>query len=189
MATTSAPRLIVLAGLPGVGKSTVAREIARALGASWLRVDTIEAAMLKAGLPRSFKTGLAAYVVAGDLAEARLELGGDVVIDAVNAVEPARQMWRDLADARGARLTFVEVVCADPAEHRRRLAARELATPPLPTPTWEEVEAVALDYLPWTEPVLRLDATRPPAENLMRVLERLLPAAGGSPREGRGGAT
>jgi len=177
MVPTAAPRLIVLAGLPGVGKSTVAREIARALGASWLRVDTIEAALLKAGLARSFKTGLAAYVVACDLAEAHLELGRDVVVDAVNAVEPARQMWRDLAGSRGAQLTFVEVVCADAAEHRRRLASRELATPPLPAPTWEEVQAVARDYVPWTEPVLRIDASRPPAENLTRVLERLLATA------------
>lgn len=166
----------MLAGLPGVGKSTVAREVARALGASWVRVDTVEAALLKSGLPQSFKTGLAAYVVACDLADIQLRLGRDVVVDAVNAVEPARKMWRDLAAATGAHLLFVEVACPDPAEHRRRLASRDLATPPLPPPTWEEVEAVAREYLPWTDPVLQLDATRPPYENATRVLEHAAPA-------------
>jgi len=166
--TTGAPRLIVLAGLPGVGKSTVARRLAEALGAMWLRVDAIEASLLKAGIPRSFETGLAAYVVASDVAEERLRAGGDAVIDAVNGVEPARQMWRELARRTGARLRIVEITCPDPAEHRRRVETRRPPTPPLPLPTWEEV--LAREYLPWSEPVLSVDGTRPPDENLARVL-------------------
>ena len=166
--TQPTPCLVVLAGLPGVGKSTLAREVARALGAEWLRVDTIEASLLKAGLARSFETGLAAYVVARDLAEDRLSLAGDVVIDAVNGVEPARTMWRDLARTWGARLCILEVTCPDPVEHRRRVERREAATPPLPSPTWEEV--LGREYVPWTEPVLSVDGTRPVAENLPRVL-------------------
>jgi predicted kinase len=160
--------LIVFAGLPGVGKSTLAREVARELGAAWLRVDTIEASVLKAGIAPSFETGLAAYLVACDVAEARLLLGGDVLIDAVNGVEPARRMWRELAERCGARRLVVEVTCPDPLEHRRRVESRTAATPPLPAPTWEEV--VAREYRPWEEPVLSLDGTRPVPENLPRVL-------------------
>ncbi|NBC95586.1 MAG: AAA family ATPase, partial [Deinococcus-Thermus bacterium] len=36
------PRLIVLGGLPGTGKTTLARAAAAALGAVPLRIDTIE---------------------------------------------------------------------------------------------------------------------------------------------------
>lgn len=165
-----APRLIVLAGLPRVGKSTLARELALASGASWLRVDTIEAATLKAGFAHSFKTGLAAYLVARDLADDHLALGSDVIVDAVNGVEPARELWRDLARARGATLRIVEVVCPDAGEHRRRVELPGVSLPPLPVPTWTEVEAVARDYVPWTEPVLRVDGTRPARENTLRIL-------------------
>lgn len=37
--------LIILGGLPGSGKSTVAQALARRIGACYLRVDTIEQAI------------------------------------------------------------------------------------------------------------------------------------------------
>ena len=44
-------RLVVFAGLPGSGKSTIARELARQLGAAWLRIDTIETAIADEATP------------------------------------------------------------------------------------------------------------------------------------------
>lgn len=161
------PRLLVLAGLPGTGKSTLAAGIAERLGAVWLRVDTLEAAMLEAGLPRSFETGLAAYLAARDTARNHLRLHRDVVIDAVNGVEEARRMWRELALECDAARSVIEVVCSDPVEHRRRVDSRPSPTPPLPAPTWEEV--VHREYAPWGEPTLVVDGLRSPIENLSRI--------------------
>jgi predicted kinase len=166
-----APLLIVFAGLPGSGKSTLAQEIARRQHAIWVRVDTAEAAMLRSGLVHSFETGLAAYVVAQDLAAENLGLGWDVVIDAVNGVEEAREMWRSLARDQEATLFFVEVVCRDPAEHRRRVDSREAPTPPVPVPTWEDV--ITREYRPWEEPLLSIDSTRPLQENVDRIVHHI----------------
>ena len=141
--------------------------LAERLGAVWLRVDTIEASMLRAGLPRSFETGLAAYLAAQDIAREHLGLHRDVVIDAVNGVEEARRMWRELAGERGAERYVVEVVCPDPAEHRRRVESRPAATPPLPALTWEEV--LHREYQPWREPTLSVDGRGPPEKTLRRI--------------------
>lgn len=43
-------RLIVFAGLPGTGKSSIARGLARKIGAVWLRVDSIEQAIRESGV-------------------------------------------------------------------------------------------------------------------------------------------
>jgi predicted kinase len=165
------PLLVVFAGLPGTGKSTLAGAVAERLDAIWLRVDVAGAAMVKAGLTRSFEAGLAAYIVAQDIAAVHLRLGRNVVLDAVNAVEPGRAMWRGLATEYGATLSVVETICSDSAEHRRRVETREAPTPPLPLPTWAEV--VGLEYEDWKEPVLTIDTVVPTEECVTRILAHL----------------
>ena len=75
--------LIVFGGLPGVGKTALARGVAERLRATYLRVDAIEAALWRAGVDRDQPTGLAAYVIAHAVAEAFLASGVDVVVDAI----------------------------------------------------------------------------------------------------------
>jgi predicted kinase len=41
--------LIVFAGLPASGKSSIARALAQDLGAVWLRIDSIEQAIRESG--------------------------------------------------------------------------------------------------------------------------------------------
>lgn len=162
--------LIVMAGLPGSGKSTIAAAAARQLGCAVVSVDPIEAAMWIAGIDRTQPTGLAAYVVAEIVAQEQLRLGHDVIVDAVNDVEPARHQWRGLAERAGVELLFVEVVAADADEHRRRLEARRRGIEGFPEPTWESIEARRAGFAEWTEDRLRLDFERTPGANADAVI-------------------
>jgi predicted kinase len=42
--------LIVFGGLPGTGKSAIARTLAREIGAVWLRIDSIEQGIRASGI-------------------------------------------------------------------------------------------------------------------------------------------
>jgi predicted kinase len=121
--------LIVMAGLPGVGKSAVAEDLGRALNCAVLAVDPVEAAMWRAGMSPSEATHVAAYVVVETLAGAQVALGHDVIIDAVNGPEAARDRWRQLAARLPVDLRFIEVQCSDEQVHERRLAVASRATP------------------------------------------------------------
>src|SRR5688572_16073348 len=99
--------LIVISGLPGVGKTTLAAALARRLGASHLSVDTAENALLGAGFEPGWATGVAAYEVVRAAAEQNLRLGHTVVVDAVNDSDAARQTWRNAAAATESALRFV----------------------------------------------------------------------------------
>ncbi|GAA1027916.1 AAA family ATPase [Virgisporangium ochraceum] len=153
--------LIVFAGLPGSGKSTVAEVYGDRIGAPVLAVDTVDRSMQSMGVTES-RPGVTAYVVVARRAEEHLRRERTVVVDAVNAVEVARQQWRELALRSGATLRFVEVVCSDPALHRARVEARHASDPW--KPDWARVAARA--YEPWTDERTVLDSASHDASEL-----------------------
>jgi len=115
------PTLFVFGGLPGTGKSTLARHVAGDRKAVYLRIDTIEQALRDVGSPLRGPEGyLVAYAVAAD----SLRLGLDVVADSVNPLAITRNAWCDVAARCNARVLEIEVICSDAAEHRRRVEAR-----------------------------------------------------------------
>jgi predicted kinase len=84
--------LIIFGGLPGAGKTTIARELARQIGAMHLRIDSIEQAIRSSvrGLPSLDEAG---YRVAYAIAEDNLRIGRTVVADSVNPLSITRDAW------------------------------------------------------------------------------------------------
>ena len=142
----SGAALVVFAGLPGVGKTTLSALLAARLAAALIRVDAIEAAVVTAGLATS-PVGPVGYLVAHRIAAGCLAVGTSVVVDAVNPVPAARQGWPGLAAETSSSLLVVEVVLADEQEHRRRVEARRSDLAGLVVPTWADVQRS--DYQPW----------------------------------------
>src|SRR5262245_20982556 len=137
--------LYILGGLPGTGKSTLARWLARDRRAVHVRIDTIEQALREAqGRCDGPEGYLVAYRIAGD----NLRLGLSVVADSVNPLPITRAAWKAVATGAGARFVEIEVICSDRAEHRRRVEGRVTDVPGLRLPTWDDV--VRREYEPWS---------------------------------------
>ena len=158
-----------MAGLPAAGKSALAADLARVLGCALLAVDPVEVAMWQAGIGRDQPTGLAAYVIVEALAAGQIAVGHDVIIDAVNAVEPAREQWRSLARRTGSMLRFIEVQCPDEGEHRRRLEERDRGPEGFPEPSWQAVQERRASFEDWLDDRLVLDSMASRAENVRRA--------------------
>lgn len=146
--------LVVFGGLPGTGKTTLARPVADRLGATYLRIDTIEQA-LRSSMALADDVGPAGYMIACAISETNLRLGNAVVADCVNPLPATRAAWRDVATRTASPIVEIEVICSDQAEHRRRVESREIDIPGLIAPTWAAV--MARDYEPWSEPRLVID--------------------------------
>jgi predicted kinase len=146
--------LIVFGGLPGTGKTTLARLAAREYRAVYLRIDTIEQALRASGALAG-EVGGAGYIVAYALAEANLRLGQTVVADSVNPLALTRDAWRQAASNAQSRIVEIEMVCSDLAEHRRRVETRTVDVAGLVLPTWEAVQQ--REYEEWDRPRLVLD--------------------------------
>lgn len=164
-----------MAGLPGAGKTTIAALVGRRLGVATVSVDPLESAILTAGIDPDQPTGLAAYLVAETLADAVLAAGQTVIVDAVNAVAPAREQWVRLAAKHGVPLRFVEVECSDPEIHRQRLEKRRRNLAHLSEPTWHAVEQSLEEYAEWAgeaalAPRVTLDSVHPIPANAERAI-------------------
>lgn len=164
--------LIAFAGLPGSGKTTLARALALRAGAVYLRIDTIEQAIRDAGVLKD-GIGPAGYVAAYALATENLGLGRIVVANSVNPLQITRDSWREAAAAAAAPIVEIEVVCSDPAAHRRRVETRLVEIRPghiagLKQPSWQEV--VDRDYEPWDRPPLVVDTARRSADAIVADL-------------------
>ena len=168
--------LIVGSGLPGAGKTSIAEVVAARTRSVHLSIDAVEESILACGLPSGWQVGVAAYEAARAMAEQNLRLGHDVVVDAVNDSEPARQTWRSAAARTGAHIAFVYLVISDVREHERRLSSRDRGLVWVGEPTWADAQRRRADYAAWSDEVLELDTSgRTPGEiakTLIALLEQ-----------------
>ena len=146
--------LIVLSGLPGVGKTTIARALAAELQAVHVRIDSIEHALRSAGRTVDSEGYRVAYAIAED----NLRLGRTVVADCVNPWPATRREWTLVAERTAVRAISVEILCSDVDEHRRRVEARVPDIAGHRLPTWAEV--LERDYRPWDIDRLVVDTAR-----------------------------
>lgn len=131
-ALTVRPALIVMTGLSGTGKSTVARRVARALGAPIFASDNVrkQLAGVEGAAPAAWREGIydpqwtqATYDQLFALAETQLARGTPVVLDAAFLAAEQRTGAAAVAAQFGAPLVMVETVC-DEATVAARLAIR-----------------------------------------------------------------
>jgi predicted kinase len=161
--------LFIFAGLPGTGKTELSTYLAQKIGATHLRIDTIEQSLRDSGLTL---TGPEGYLIAYSLAADNLRLGLPVVADSVNPLDITRQAWREVATQVGAPFREIEVICSDKTEHRRRVETRKIGIPGFKPPTWQEV--VEREYDLWGEEHIVIDTAGQTPEESKRMLDRML---------------
>ena len=161
--------LVLLTGLPGTGKSEIARRIAPELGALILSADPIDATLLRVGV--SHRPDIVGFELMKTVAREQLALDMPVVIDAVNPFQWVRDQYGEIAAAAAKPFAVIATTCNDVEVHRSRVERRyERGEKQI---TWSGVERQIAYYEPPTNPAIALDATDSLEENAAAALKKL----------------
>jgi predicted kinase len=159
--------LIILGGLPGTGKTTIARELARQLGAVHVRIDSIEEAILDSGVLSS-PINDAGYRVGNAVAADNLQVGRTVIADAVNPIPLCRDAWLEVAKRAQVPAVEIEVTCSDTKEHQHRVETRISDSARSRSLTWQDV--VSRDYRPWNRDHIVIDTASRTVEEIVTIV-------------------
>jgi predicted kinase len=156
--------LIILGGLPGVGKTTIAKHLAKQLKAMVLRVDTAEQVLRDTAALE----GPEGYMVCYALAAENLRLGLTVIADSVNSIQITREAWRDVANQANRDFIEIELICSDIAIHQKRVETRKPDISGHKLPAWQAV--LDREYEPWTSKHLALDTSQKSADEIVELM-------------------
>jgi hypothetical protein len=172
------PRLIILFGPPGAGKSTLAAALAPRLGGVILNSDDVTQPLF--GDDRDSPEYVAArpklYAALYTIAETNLGAGVSVLVDAPHGAVLDDAAWlasiEEMAGRTGAQVAFVRCHC-DPAVMRSRVTVRGALRDRAKLAAWDAFMAGQPDWGRPRFPHITIDTARPIAEAADDALRQL----------------
>jgi predicted kinase len=159
------PILYIFSGLPGTGKSTLAKNLAEKLNAVYIRIDTIEQAIRDLC---NFNVQAEGYRLAYRIVEDNLNIGNNVISDQCNPIKLTRKEWENIALKNKCKYINIEIICSNKIEHKNRVENRKEEIENLKLPTWEEI--MEREYDKWEEEHIIIDTANKKIEECTNEL-------------------
>lgn len=169
------PFLVVFAGAPGVGKSTLARALARELHAAYLDKDTIKDTALRLGREMSVENvqqfvGALSYQLLIPLARDNLTVGTSVIIDSPAGYRGFQDAIEQLVRSIKVDFRLVECITTDAALLRGRVERSGSELPDHRAREWDAYQQARERLERMSGPRLVLDTAESVSINLRKIM-------------------
>ncbi len=162
--------LIIFSGLPGVGKTSIAKWLSKKISTVYLRVDMIEQCLIESKLVEKKDLRDYGYSIGYSIAKENLENGLTAIADSVNSITLTRDAWRKVAIEVNSPYIEIELICSDVNEHKKRIECRKSDIHNLVLPTWKDAQN--LIYEKWNRVHLVIDTFKISIEDAVEIILR-----------------
>jgi len=162
------PTLILFAGMPGSGKTTLARMLARQISVPVFAKDRVQRVLRDHHLADA-SSGDGYYIIL-DMADEQLSLGLSAILDATFPLDHFRMVASEIAARHQANFCAIYCTCSDDNAWRERMRIRVQYVPGWKPVGWDDVERMRDYYQPWNENALTVDSLYAPEVNFPQVL-------------------
>lgn len=138
-------KVILVCGLPGTGKSTLAEAIATHLKLPLFSKDKLEASLIEHGVLTADELNGVGYTLLKNIVNDHLNRQTHVVLDFIADQNRVNTFWPELLNEQ---IVSIECRCTDRVEHRNRIETRDRNIQGWYELKWSDVENIEKVYQP-----------------------------------------
>lgn len=162
------PTIIIIGGVSGTGKSTLAKELSKALSIPAFSKDELEAAVSRKGLCNNKDTKNVGYEILFTLVKNQIENNNSAIIDFIASKQRVKELWPGLLSSN---FKYIECTCSNLDIHKQRIESRNRHISGWYELTWNDVLKTKKAFQPLQENHLILDSMDDLDDNIDKAIK------------------
>jgi predicted kinase len=165
------PKIIIVGGVPGTGKTTLAELLSKEVEATCFSKDKLEAAILRRGLASKDSLNGVGYELLSEIAQTELDHNRSVILDSVASSQRVIEFWPHIIAQS---IYYIECICSSEELHKERVESRSRNIAGWYEMTWNDILKIKKSYLPFSENRLVLDSVNDLSQNVEKAINYVL---------------
>lgn len=160
--------IIIIGGIPGAGKSTLAKALSKELNIPAFAKDELEAAVARRGLCNNKETQGVGFEIMAVIAKNQIENNNSAIFDFIASKSRITERWPELLESE---IKYIECICSNEEIHKERIQSRNRNIEGWYELVWEDVLTIKQYFQPLMANRLIVDSVNNINDNIAMAIE------------------